>query len=86
MRKIATTIAAVTLAGLAGLTLTGTATADGTHQDGTCSRFVGKVTVYACAPTTAPDGGKLERLFEDSSAIYVGGWTFDGDTAQFHRA
>ena len=49
---------------------------DGKRVTGKCVIFVGKVTAFACVPTTTPKGSKAKIIFEDGSAVYANGSVF----------
>jgi hypothetical protein len=52
----------------------------GDEVPGTCRVYVGKITVYSCAPVSTPAGGIIQgKVAEDSSARYDDGSFFDAE-------
>lgn len=50
---------------------------------GTCHSFSGQHTIYVCVPSKTPKGSPMTRLYEDGSARYKNGSTYDGDDLVF---
>jgi len=74
-----------TLAGVFGGTLIAQSAEAGSTFAGQCRTFHGKVTVYSCAPSVSPSGGRLARIFEDGSATYTDGSVLDAEKGTFRR-
>lgn len=55
-------------------------------SEGVCRAFEGpSETVFACVPLRSPEGGEVERIYEDSSARYSDGYVIDAETNVFRR-